>query len=190
MDELETERLRLRHFKRDDLQDLYEYASVPGVGEWAGWVHHASLHESQAVLDFMFIPDKNTFAIELKSEKKVIGSIAAKTGSKTANDFPDKRVLELGYVLSPSYQHHGYMTQAVRALTEEIFDNDYADVITICHYKGNVRSENVMIRAGYSYYKTVKDVYVASLHQRTSSLCFYLTSDQYASLKGKRNEKK
>lgn len=34
---IETERLILRPFKQSDLDDFYEYASVEGVGEMAGW---------------------------------------------------------------------------------------------------------------------------------------------------------
>lgn len=34
---IETERLILRPFKQTDLEDFYEYASVEGVGEMAGW---------------------------------------------------------------------------------------------------------------------------------------------------------
>ena len=37
-----TERLILRPFCNDDLDDFYEYASVDGVGEMAGWDHHSS----------------------------------------------------------------------------------------------------------------------------------------------------
>ena len=37
---LETQRLILREFKENDLTDFYEYASVDGVGEMAGWSHH------------------------------------------------------------------------------------------------------------------------------------------------------
>ena len=36
---LETERLILREFTYDDLDDFFEYASVPGTGEAAGWPH-------------------------------------------------------------------------------------------------------------------------------------------------------
>ena len=37
---LETPRLLLRHWQAEDLEDLYTYASVEGVGEMAGWPHH------------------------------------------------------------------------------------------------------------------------------------------------------
>ncbi|MEG1743070.1 MAG: N-acetyltransferase, partial [Clostridia bacterium] len=36
---LETEHLILRPWHESDLEDFYEYASVPGVGEMAGWQH-------------------------------------------------------------------------------------------------------------------------------------------------------
>ena len=48
---LETERLILRPFRQEDLQDFYEYASVEGVGEMAGWRHHGSIEKSQEILD-------------------------------------------------------------------------------------------------------------------------------------------
>ena len=37
---IETERLRLRPWNITDLQDFYEYASVDGVGQMAGWTPH------------------------------------------------------------------------------------------------------------------------------------------------------
>ena len=37
---IETERLVLRPFKWEDLDDFFTYASVEGVGEMAGWPHH------------------------------------------------------------------------------------------------------------------------------------------------------
>ena len=37
---LKTNRLILRPWRLEDLDDFYEYASVEGVGEMAGWKHH------------------------------------------------------------------------------------------------------------------------------------------------------
>ena len=48
---LYTERLLLRPWTQDDLDDLFEYASVPGVGEMAGWEHHADKWVSRTILD-------------------------------------------------------------------------------------------------------------------------------------------
>ena len=63
--QLETERLILRPFNSGDLDDFYQYASVEGVGEMAGWKHHESKAESKQILD-LFIKEDKTFAICLK----------------------------------------------------------------------------------------------------------------------------
>ena len=57
-----TERLVLRPFTQSDLADFFEYAKVEGVGEMAGWQHHASIEKTQEVLDGFIAKDK-TFAI-------------------------------------------------------------------------------------------------------------------------------
>ena len=54
---LETERLILRPWRESDLQDFYEYASVDGVGQMAGWAPHKSIEESAAILK-LFIEEK------------------------------------------------------------------------------------------------------------------------------------
>ena len=69
---LRTERLILRPWKESDVDDLFEYASVDGVGQMAGWKPHQTLEESKAIID-MFIKGKKTFAVEY--EGKAIGSI-------------------------------------------------------------------------------------------------------------------
>lgn len=60
---LETERLILREWRISDLDDLFEYASVEGVGEMAGWPHHTEIETSQMVLE-SFISGKSVFAVE------------------------------------------------------------------------------------------------------------------------------
>ena len=72
--QIETERLILRPFKETDLKDFYEYASEEGVGEMAGWEHHASIEKSKEILD-IFISEDKTFAICCKENGKVIGSL-------------------------------------------------------------------------------------------------------------------
>lgn len=69
---LKTDRLILRAF--DYLDNFYEYASVPGVGEIAGWKHHENKEESKKIL-YMFIEGDKTFAIYHKKDNKIIGSI-------------------------------------------------------------------------------------------------------------------
>ena len=57
---LKTERLILRPWNIDDLNDFNEYASVDGVGQMAGWLPHRDIEESREILN-MFIAHKKTW---------------------------------------------------------------------------------------------------------------------------------
>lgn len=99
---IETERLILRPWLDSDLDDFYAYASVEGVGEMAGWKHHESKEESQKILT-MFREGKKTFALELKSSGKVIGSLGLEEYDRTEADMGSLQGREVGYVLSRDY---------------------------------------------------------------------------------------
>ena len=60
---LKTDRLVLRPWKLSDIDDFYEYASVDGVGQMAGWAPHKSVEESRVILE-KFISGKKVFALE------------------------------------------------------------------------------------------------------------------------------
>ncbi|MBO4216989.1 MAG: hypothetical protein J5940_03505 [Clostridia bacterium] len=47
---LRTERLALRPWRESDLEDLYEYAKVDGVGQAAGWKPHGSVEDDEATI--------------------------------------------------------------------------------------------------------------------------------------------
>jgi len=118
---LETERLILRAWEITDLDNFFEYASINGVGEKAGWEHHKSKDESLEILK-MFIDEKKVFAIVLKENQKTIGSI----GIEECRQDLDKNLenllgRELGYVLSKDYWNKGIMTEAVSKVIEYCF---------------------------------------------------------------------
>ena len=71
---LKTNRLILRPWVLEDLDDFYEYAKVDGVGQMAGWLPHKNKEESLSILK-MFIDEKKTFAIGYNN--KVIGSVGS-----------------------------------------------------------------------------------------------------------------
>ena len=116
--QIETERLILRPFKQSDLNDFFEYASVEGVGEMAGWQHHENKDISQRILD-SFISEDKTFAICLKSNNKVIGSLGIeKYGLEDKlTEFNNLKGREIGYVLSKDYWGQGLMPEAVKAIS-------------------------------------------------------------------------
>ena len=109
---LKTERLILRAWTLDDLDDFYEYAKVDGVGQMAGWLPHENKEKSLMILN-MFIEEKKTFALEYKG--KVIGSLGIEEYDENElPEFKDKKGREIGYVLSKDYWGLGIMPEAVK----------------------------------------------------------------------------
>ena len=151
---IETERLILRSFKQSDLQDFYEYASVPGVGEMAGWRHHESIEKTQEILD-MFIKEDKTFAIVFKKNKKVIGSLGVeKYGLENKlTEFERYYGREIGYVLSKDYWGKGIMPEAVRAIIDYLFNDLNLDFLLCGYYDFNNQSKRVQEKCGFQPYR-------------------------------------
>ncbi|MBQ3014934.1 MAG: GNAT family N-acetyltransferase [Clostridia bacterium] len=151
---IETERLLLRPFAPSDLCDFYEYASVEGVGEMAGWKHHESIEKSQEILD-VFIKEDKTFAIVLKENNKVIGSLGIeKYGMEHAlTEFDGYIGREIGYVLSKSYWGKGLMPEAVRAVIRYLFDDLHFDFLLCGYYDFNIQSKKVQEKCGFKPYR-------------------------------------
>ena len=150
---IETERLILRPWKQTDLDDFFEYASVDGVGEMAGWKHHENKEKSQSILD-LFINDDRTFAIVLKDNNKVIGSLGVeKYGmEKVLSEFFDYQGREIGFVLSKDYWGKGLMPEAVKAVIDYLFNVANLDFLTCGYYEFNNQSKKVQEKCGFKPY--------------------------------------
>ncbi len=149
---IETQRLILRPWHEGDLDDFYEYASVEGVGEMAGWSHHSSKEESRKILA-MFQEEKKTFALELKSNGKVIGSLGLEEYDRTEADMGQLQGREVGYVLSRDYWGQGLMPEAVQAVIRYCFHTLHYDFLLCGHFERNAKSRRVIEKCGFSYVK-------------------------------------
>lgn len=152
--QLETDRLLLRAFEPSDLNDFYEYASVAGVGEMAGWKHHESKEETQKILN-SFIENDKTFALYHKQSKRVIGSLGVeKYGmEEKLTEFAPYRGREIGYVLSKSYWGMGLMPEAVNAVIRYLFETLELDFLTCGYFVSNNQSRRVQEKCGFRPYR-------------------------------------
>ena len=151
---LTTERLTLRPWRESDLNDFYEYASVDGVGQMAGWNPHCNVEESKMILSH-FIKGKHVFALEHLG--KVIGSLGVEEYSE--ENYPELNALqgrEIGYVLSKAYWGQGLMPEAVKAVINWLFSEEKLDFIIVGHFDRNVQSRRVVEKCGFQYIKTTK----------------------------------
>lgn len=147
---IKTDRLLLRTFRDSDLEDFYQYAKTPGLGEMAGWPHHESLDDTKKVLD-RFKKNKDVLAIE--KDGKVIGSIGLHpVDSEFYQEFDGKNGKEIGFVLSEDFQRQGLMTEAVKALMKYAFEELGLDYISAGYFRNNFKSRDFQKKLGFTYY--------------------------------------
>jgi len=150
---IETERLILRPFAESDLEDLFAYASVPGVGEMAGWPHHQSIATSRSVLH-IFLDNKDVFALFYKTDQKVIGSLGLHNSWTNEDErYKKLKAKEIGYVLSKDYWGQGLVPEAVTAAIAYGFDTLGIEAFSIGHFVENTRSKRVINKCGFTLIK-------------------------------------
>lgn len=176
--ELFTARLYLREWRESDLKDFYEYASVEGVGEMAGWRHHGSIEESKAILD-KFIAHKKTFCIDL--DGKAIGSVGVEEYDEALfPEYAGKSGRRIGYVLSKEHWGQGLMPEAVAAVIQYLFEMEELDFLNCGHYEFNARSKRVIEKCGFEFVKNAEFKTASGASAPTRE--YILTREKYISM--------
>lgn len=174
MKTLETQRLLLRPFQEEDLEDFFEYAKHPEVGPNAGWPPHQSKDDSRKILTG-FIEQQEVWAVVLKESNKLIGSVGLH--SDHLRSAPDVKMM--GYVLSEEFWGKGIMTEAARAAIRFAFENLDIALLTIHHYSHNLRSRRVIEKCGFYYEGTLRRcsrIYDGSIHDLA---CYSMTRQEW-----------
>ena len=170
MKSIETSRLILRNWKDDDYLDLHEIISDDRVGQSAGCSVVKDIEDSKHSIK-TYILYNQSYAIVLKSENKVIGSIGMD------NISPDKELKNLnqryiGYTINPNYWGNGYAPEAVKYLIKYLFEEVHLDLIWSSHYDFNIKSKRVIEKSSFNY-KFSREVTLKALGNKTVRELFY-----------------
>lgn len=180
MKTLITKRLILRAWEETDVNDLYEYAKSELVGPSAGWGVHKNKEESKEILK-MFILNGDTYAIVLKRENKVVGSIGLH------NRKSDLNIIELvhkdiGYVLNPNYWGRGIMPEAVSCLLKYGFNDLNLDLVSCSHFDFNNKSKRVIEKCGFKYKFQKKEKLKFLEDKEVTTLYYNISKNEYFEL--------
>ena len=134
----ETERLILRRYKKEDLQDLFEYLSDAKVVEYEPY-KPLTLDETRENLEWRIGTDE-MIAVELKSSRKMIGNVYL--GKR------DFEALEIGYVFNRNYWGYGYAAEGCKALIQQAFSNGIHRIYAECDPQ-NKRSWKLLEALGF-----------------------------------------
>lgn len=147
MRELTTERLYLRRIREDDAQRIFDcWASKPEVARYLTWPAHESVETTKMVmagwLKAYEDPACLRYGIEILATGELIGMI------DVVGYHHGKPVI--GYCSGPAYWGNGYMTEALRALVQELFALGHEEIV-IEAVQENIGSNRVIEKAGFTY---------------------------------------
>lgn len=153
--EIKTSRLLLRRFTLDDAQAMYEnWASDPEVTKYLTWPAHSNAAVSRTVLvDWVANYSRTDFyqwAIVPKALNQPIGSIGVVS--------QDDRICKahIGYCIGKPWWHQGYMSEALQAVMNYLFDSVGMLRLDSRHDPRNPYSGAVMRKCGMKYEGTLR----------------------------------
>ena len=149
---LTTQRLIIRPWDDLDADELFELAKDPEIGYLCGWSTHKNLGDSLFVLH-NFLEVEETYAICLKDNNRIIGSIGLRFGSETNLTNKDDEC-ELGFWIGKPYWGNGYAEEAANEVIKHAFVDLYVSIIWCGYFDGNNKSKRVQEKLHFMFHHT------------------------------------
>ena len=150
---LETERLILKKFDKNDFEMLYKnYVSDESVPKYCTWKPCKTQEEANELLGKWFKgyedPEKLMWMIVEKKSNQGIGVI------RVTNKWIEENKCEIGYSCGSKWWNKGYMTEAVKKVLEYLTKSIGFDTIIAEISEDNIASKKVMENAGAEVYES------------------------------------
>lgn len=141
---IESERLILRSWTLDDVNDLVEGLNNLNVSKWlAGAPYPYTEEDAKNFINNSIENNLYNFAIVLKSENKVIG------GTQLSNINYVHGIAGGGIWLNEKYQGHGYGTEAFYLRIKYAFDVLGLRRLENGYFPENIASKKMQYKLGY-----------------------------------------
>lgn len=147
IEQIETERLILKALKEKDARALL---STVGDSETSWWSddYIYDLDETIEFIEFNNLRiDTLLYGVFRKESDDVIGYVQIKLSPITGKI----DVREMGYAMSKEYRRRGYMSEAVNAVCNHLFQNEHIKRITLEILPDNLPSLGVARKCGFSF---------------------------------------
>ena len=141
---IETERLILRQYKLEDINDIVEGLNNINITKWLqGAPYPYTAKDAEYFITKSINEKLYNFAIVLKSENKVIG------GTQISNIDLHNGVAGGGIWISEKYWGHGYGTEAFGARIKYAFEVLGLRRLENGYFKDNEKSHKMQLKFGY-----------------------------------------
>ena len=145
MNAITTERLNLRMFREDDLDDYAEICADPEVmrflGEGRALSRADAWRQMAMIIGHWQLRGYGPWAVEERESGRVMGRI----GFFNPEGWPG---FELGWVLGRAYQGRGYATEGAKAALKYAFEEMNREKVISLIQPANVPSIRVAVRLG------------------------------------------
>lgn len=176
MKELQTQRLLLRDFSMEDLDDFYTYCADPDVGIHAGWPPHQNKEQSEKVLRRMMESGEYWAVCERESGRN-IGLVRLHPDERRKRS--PQNALAMSYLLAKEQWGKGYMTEAVQAALRYAFEELRLQLVTVYHFAYNQRSRRVIEKAGFVSEGTLRRAFVRYDGRIFDECSYSMTRDEW-----------
>ena len=136
---LNTPRLTLRKFKKEDAADVLELGSDAETLHFLDWEGVKTIEEAKTAIIDYYWSRPGFFALEFK--EKCIGCFELRMN-------PEHEKASFGFVLNREYWGKGFMTEALAAILALSFEKLELNRVESTHYLGNEGSGKVMQKCG------------------------------------------
>lgn len=168
---IETDRLILRRYKIEDADAMYKnWASDSEVTKFLTWQPHSSVEVSRGIIEDWLkkYSDEKYYqwAIVLKDNgNEPIGGISVVHMNE------DISMVHIGYCLGRAWWRRGIMSEALKAVTDFMFDTVEVNRVEARHDPRNPNSGKVMQKCGMKYEGTLRSA--DRNNQGICDACYY-----------------
>ena len=134
---VETERMYLYPLRDEEMRLVIEKEYDPEMKQAYMEMLEGSLSNSDKRIWYAI------WNMELKDESGII------VGDFCFKGLSDDGVIEIGYGLKEEYRHHGYMTEAVKVITEWALSQDGVKQVEAETDAENIASQKVLLQSGF-----------------------------------------
>lgn len=180
---IETERLILRKFKADDVEDVFKYwASNPKVQLEYGEPVYSTKEQVQELINKWILDyDDNGFyrwAIVLKESNVNIGQIAF------CRVYEEVATAEIEYCIGEDFWGNRYALEALNSVIEYMLCKSDFKKLEAFHREANPKSGRVLEKTVMKRVPTVRRFEISG-ESTEGEICYAITKEEYFSNKGK-----
>ncbi|MBW9158555.1 GNAT family N-acetyltransferase [Clostridium tagluense] len=167
--QIETERLILKNYCENDLENIYRLKSEPSVWKFSNKIATNKIEDSKSSLESLlknYDKNKRDFqALFLKKSGKYIGE----AGILTFNNQNNRAVV--GYNLLPEHWNKGYATEITKALVKYLFEDTKTERIEALALDSNTASRKVLEKSGFVLEGLLRNF--AYINNRYFNVCYF-----------------